>query len=103
VAVALEESGSLNVLRLEGGIDIASAAELKELLVKALEPGKELRVALGGVTDLDVTAVQLLWAARQKACAAGVGFTFTDSLPEALLGTLNQAGFQSSLFFENNS
>lgn len=100
--VTLEQNDTVSVIRLEGAVDIGSAGELKTLLVQALEPGgdgagKEVRVALAGATDLDVTAVQLLWAAERKARAAAVAFALESGLPEPVMSALTHAGFQSFL------
>ncbi len=67
MGVTLEQSERLIVLRLEGVIDIASAAELKLLLQDALKSGKEVSVSLEAATELDVTVFQLLWAAEREA------------------------------------
>jgi anti-anti-sigma regulatory factor len=41
VSITLDQSESLSVIRLEGVVDISSAAELKETLLKALEMAQE--------------------------------------------------------------
>ncbi len=102
--VTLEQNDTRSMIRLEGAIDIGSAGELKTLLVQALEqgkdgPGKEVRVALAAATDMDVTAVQLLWAAERKARGAGVGFALADAVPEPVLSALGEAGLQQFLVF----
>jgi anti-anti-sigma regulatory factor len=93
VSVVLEESQELSVIRLDGSIGIASAAELKKLLLQALGPGKEVRVSLERSTDLDVTAVQLLWAAGREAKRSGARFTFMEAMPEEISIALGDAGF----------
>jgi anti-anti-sigma regulatory factor len=100
VPVTLEQNDTVSVIRLEGAVDIGSACELKTLLVQALEQGedgagKEVRVALAGTTDLDVTALQLLWAAERKARAAAVAFALEGGLPEPVRSAMTHAGFQS--------
>jgi anti-anti-sigma regulatory factor len=102
VPVTLEQNDTVCLIRLEGAVDIGSAGELKSLLVQALEPGadgagKEVRIALAGATDLDVTAVQLLWAAERKAQGAGIAFALEGGLPEPVRVALTHAGFQSFL------
>ena len=104
VGVTLEQSESLSVLRLQGAIDIASAGELKELLLKALElpkqeSPKEVSVSLEGATDMDVTAVQLLWAAKRNARASGVRFSLSGAVPEQLLANLSVVGLQPLIEF----
>jgi anti-anti-sigma regulatory factor len=94
VEVTLEQSEELSVIHLEGAVDIASAAELKKLLLQALGSGHEVRIAPEGATDLDVTAVQLLWAARREAKVLGVKFTFAGRLPDSVTSTLAHAGLE---------
>ena len=89
------EAGTL--IALEGAIDIASAAELKALLLQALGSGTKLRVSLDAATYLDVTAFQLLWAAAQQARRSGVEFRLSGQVPEPVSATLADAGFQSFL------
>jgi 16S rRNA U1498 N3-methylase RsmE len=50
-------------------------------------------VALDGATELDVTAVQLLWAARRQAQVSAVSLAFTGKAQEQVTSALRQAGF----------
>ena len=97
MGITLKQSKKSTVIRLEGAIDIAAAAEFKKLLLQACGSGKEVRVALDGATDLDVTAVQLIWAARRSAEAAGVAFTLSGAVPESVSSSLGYAGLQQYL------
>jgi anti-anti-sigma regulatory factor len=94
LSVVQEESQELSVIRLGGSVGIASAAELKKLLLQALGSGKEVRVSLESATDLDVTAVQLLWAAGCEAKRPGARFTFIEAMPEEISIALGDAGFE---------
>jgi hypothetical protein len=75
--VTLEQDGALSRIRLEGAIDIGCA-----------------QVLLADATDLDVTAVELLWAARREARASTVGFAFEGQAPEPVSVALAEAGFE---------
>ena len=77
-----------------GEINITSATELKKLLLEALAPGRELRVDLESATELDVTALQLLWAAEREARGSGVGFTLVGRVPEEISVAVGDAGFR---------
>jgi hypothetical protein len=103
VSLVLEECETQSEIRLEGAVDIACAAELKKLLLQALESGKELRVSLERAICLDVTAVQLFWAAGCEARRLGLGFTFAEKVPEEISSALAVAGFESLLVSENGS
>ena len=86
------QSEALNQLRLEGDVGIGCAAEFKGLLEQAL--GCAVRILLEGATDLDVTAVQLLWAAGRKAKGSGVEYSIVSVAPEPILDALSEAGLQ---------
>jgi anti-anti-sigma regulatory factor len=88
------QSEALNQLRLEGDVGIGCAAEFKGLLEQALGSGCAVRILLEGATDLDVTAVQLLWAAGRKAKGSGVEYSIVSVAPEPILDALSEAGLQ---------
>jgi anti-anti-sigma regulatory factor len=92
--VTLEQDGALSLIRLQGAIDIFCAQELRELLVQGLKTASEVRVLLAGATDMDVTAVQLLWAARREAKASSVKFAFEGAAPEPVSAALAEAGLE---------
>lgn len=94
VGVTLKQEETLNLLCLEGAVDIGCAAEFKGLLTQALGSGCAVRVSLQGATDLDVTAVQLLWAAEREAKKAGVGYSIASAPSEPVLAALSEAGLQ---------
>ncbi len=97
MGITLKQSRKSSVIRLEGAIDIGAAAEFRKLLVEACGSGREVKVALGGATDLDVTAVQLIWAARRSAEAAGVALTLSGAVPQSVATALGDAGLEQVL------
>jgi anti-anti-sigma regulatory factor len=91
--VLLDESDGVFLIRLEGEVNIACAAELKSLLSKALATGRELRVRLECAAELDVTALQLLYAAERVATIAGIRFTLEGLVPDDISNAIADAGF----------
>lgn len=87
---ATEESSTI---RLDGEIDINCSDELKSALVKALSGPHALQLEVGGITGVDVTAVQLLWAAARSAEKAGKPFLVADALAERVRDVVREAGF----------
>ena len=85
------------MIRLEGEIDIAVAAELKAVLLEALASGREISVGLEGVTALDVTAFQLLWAAGREAKQAGRKFRLSGARGEPVRSALASMGLDGLL------
>lgn len=94
MGVTLEKSEALSLIRLVGAIDISCAAELKGLLLQALAAGGEVRVSLDGAEDLDVTAVQLLWAAGREARRSEVRFALAGGVPGPIAAAVADAGFE---------
>ncbi len=94
MTVTLDHGEGDCLLHLDGEINIASAAELKALLIEALASGKDLRVDLERATQLDITALQLLWAAERKAAGAELRFTVAGSVPQELADAVAEAGFE---------
>lgn len=92
--ITLDQDETLCLIRLEGDINVTFAAELKTILLQALGTAKDVRLNLERVTELDVTAVQLFWAALQEAKKAGVGFTLVGCMPETVSAALSAAGFE---------
>ena len=98
MGITLKQRDESTVICLGGDIDISSAAELKKAFVDALKPGRAVLVSLDSNTDLDVTAIQLLWAAEQKAKASGVKLGLDGQVPEKVSAALKDEGFEEFPF-----
>ena len=81
-------------LKLLGQVTVTQAAGFREALLEALGAAGELVVDLSGVTEIDLTGLQLLCAAHQSAQAAGKQFSVNDGGNRAYLDTVANAGFQ---------
>ena len=92
LAVFLEQSDAVSMVRLEDAIGIDCAAELKELLVRGLQPGLALHVSLEKATSLDATAIQLLLAALREAKKIGVQFVVDGGVPQPVRSAVVTAG-----------
>jgi anti-anti-sigma factor len=64
-------SAVVSRLQLEGECTIYRAAELKPLLLQAVQPGHVLEVDASGVTEIDSAGLQLLLLAGREARAQG--------------------------------
>lgn len=89
--VTVQQNESRWVIRLEGQVNIASAAELKTLLLDWLAAGKDLELDLDTAEDIDITVLQLLWAAGREASRVGLGFAGHASTQTLL--AMQNAGF----------
>jgi len=84
--------------RLEGPVTIASAVELKVLLVEWLATGKNLELDLENADEIDITCMQLLTAAARDAGAAGAGIVVR--LSAAATAAVHDAGFDQMPAFK---
>ena len=89
MSIALSQTEDASLIRLEGAIDIGSAAELKATLLNAVRAGKRIGVSLAQAGDLDVTAAQLLWAEAEQNCVA---FALEGQPAEHAQSLLSDAG-----------
>lgn len=94
MSITFDDSTTPCVLRLEGEIDVTSSAELKRVLIEAISSGKEVHLDLTQVSDLDVTAVQLLWAASREAEKVGASFAVAGDVTGNIGRAVCEAGFE---------
>jgi anti-anti-sigma regulatory factor len=89
--VTLQRQESSWLIRLEGRITVTCAAELKELLLEWLSSGKDLELDLERAEEIDITVMQLLWAAARDSARMGGKIVARASRAAALAG--REAGF----------
>lgn len=100
VNVTVEKNDALTLIQLEGAIDIGCASQLKAELLEAFQSGKSIRISAAGVSELDVTAYQLLWAASREAKRSGVDLALADKMPEAVRKSLEEMGLGACVLFD---
>lgn len=94
MGITFDKQDKLAALWLKGRVDIALAAELKATLQSALNMRVPMRISLAANAELEVTAMQLLWAAKREANAAGMEFRLSGQLPTAVSASLIEAGLE---------
>ena len=89
----LERHESHSLIRLEGEFTATSAAELKTILIEGLAAGKDLRLNFERQREVDITVMQLLWAAGSEAARSGVSIQILAS--DAIGSAARNAGFEA--------
>jgi anti-anti-sigma regulatory factor len=89
--VKMEKLENQSIIRLEGEMTVTSAAELKEILAKALSEG-DLQLDLERAEEIDIAVMQLLWAAGREAERKGVDISVRAL--EAVTRAARDAGFE---------
>jgi len=93
-----KRSKEQSLLRLQGDLTIRSAGEVKASFIKALVESEEVAVDFDGVSEVDLTCLQLLCSAHRSATRLNKRFLFADSnRPEAFLALVEAAGFARSM------
>ena len=90
--ITVEPQESQSVIRLAGDFTLTSAAELKNLLIHGLASGNDLRLDLKQAEAIDITLMQLLWAAGREADRVGVKLAIQMSNAAAMAA--RDAGFE---------
>ena len=83
---------------LDGQISLTSAAELKALLLEWLATGKSLELDLRRVEEIDITIMQLLWAAARQ--AANIGVECVGRASDAVMTAARDSGFDQMPGFQ---
>ncbi len=81
------------MIRLEGPLTLQTAQELRDRLLAALAQPGDIRVDCSAVNEADLSAIQLLLAARRSAARDGRRLTLTGAAAGPLHDILCQAGF----------
>lgn len=95
MSITAEVTQNLCRIRAAGELTMASACELKAHLVDASSARRDLDLDLDCVEDIDITAVQLLWAAARE--ASRDGRRVAGRFSQAALGVLRDTGLDSLL------
>jgi anti-anti-sigma regulatory factor len=75
------QTGPSYLIRLDGEITLACADELKRALLSWLQENKDLELDLQNAAEVDLTALQLLFAAAREAARRGQNIVARTSLP----------------------
>lgn len=94
--IGVQQDETRYVIRLEGDLDVAGAKELRRVLIEGIASSKRVEVDLARATGLDITALQLLWAAKGEAQKAGISAIFGGT-PEQIVRVVREAGFENFL------
>ncbi len=79
-----------------GRLYIDTAAEIRASLLKAFAKPGTVQFRWDSVEDVDLPALQLLYAARKEAARAGREFRFTGIVMDRVASRLVSAGFVPS-------
>ncbi len=89
--ITVEWRETQSLIRFAGDVGLSSATELRGYLRQCLESGKDLVLELKDAEAIDVSILQLLWAAGREGTRAGI--RIHSEVSEAALNIARDAGF----------
>ena len=89
----MENASDAGILMLEGAFTIERANELKQLLVNALKDKNRVALNLEGITEVDLSCLQLLCSAHRTSMELKKRLTVEGRQPEVFQRAVKDAGF----------
>jgi anti-anti-sigma regulatory factor len=80
-------------VELTDSVDIRAIGEARQRMVDAFGRGAPIEIDLAGVSDVDLTGLQLIESARKTAAQRGLGIRLSAPAPGPVLETLRRGGF----------
>ena len=90
--LTLEQNDAGCLLRLEGEITVNCASELHHLLLQAAASDTDLAVSFAPQAEIDVSAIQLLYAARREAARNGRAIRVAGDSPAQIEAAFRDVG-----------
>jgi anti-anti-sigma regulatory factor len=81
------------VINLSSSLTVDKAAALKDELFTALSKGENVLLNLSAVEELDLSCLQVIYAAHAQANAIGCSLHFSGQAPESVVLRLAACGF----------
>ena len=81
------------VLRFDGSLTLPRADAIRSILAAALDAGAPIAIDCDGATEVDVSFIQLLLAARRSAAHRGAALALAAPAAGALRAALERGGF----------
>ena len=91
-AVMMIKKTAVTIVAVSGPMTIDKIDEIKRDLLEAFQLGKDVELSLAGVTDVDLSGLQLLCSAHRTSLVRGVAFSVTGGDAGALYSVAMLAG-----------
>ncbi len=89
----ITRSGDFSILRLQGECTVQHSNELKMVLVDAIKKNENLIVDLEGITEMDISCLQLLCSAHNSSIKSNKQFSLNSNRPQSFIKLVNDAGY----------
>jgi len=89
----VEMAGGKGTVTLDGEVTVRCAAEIRNVLMKALDESDEIAVDFSNVTSVDLAGLQLICSAHRSVTLAGKRLSCSGAIPDAMKKTVKEAGY----------
>ena len=86
-------SAGVNHIVINGEMTIQNAVEIRNALLDTFSEGNNLQLDMKGVTDVDLTGLQVICAAHISSIKIGKNFTLVINGNEPIMKIVHDAGF----------
>lgn len=93
-SVKITKKKDRTLVAINGAMTIGQAAELRDGLLQAFGMGKRVELSLEGVTEVDITGLQLLCSSHRTSTAKELEFCVTGADGERFSSVALLAGMQ---------
>jgi anti-anti-sigma factor len=94
--IKVEKKGKERVLVISGSLTIEHASEFREALIKSLEKASHVMLNMDGVTETDLSCIQLLCSAHRTFVNAKKSVELAGT-PDILKQAARDAGYKRSI------
>lgn len=91
---SLEQSGNIAVLTVSGPVTVERAGELKQILMKALYGAEQVVLDIEGVTEVDLSCLQIICSAHRTSTKLNKRITLGNIRPEVFRRAAKCGGFE---------
>ena len=102
----IDDSGGKGILKLDGDVTIEQAAELKNVLIDAIDKVNDLDIDVGELKNIDLSGLQLLCSAHRSSLNKNKTLNVINKKNDSYVKTILDAGFNRNLVCDvdkNNS
>jgi len=93
MGLQIEGPNRSGTIKIKGELTVQHACQLREAILKAMGKRRALLVHLEGLTEVDLSGLQVLCSAHRTAAAQERSIAITGKWPEALRRASEESGY----------
>ena len=90
--ISQKKKGNDRVVEVSGSLTVAHSSGLKKAILENLKKGNRLELVIGDVTDVDLSFIQIIGAAKKTGEKGDREFALRTPVPELVVKNLRLSG-----------